>query len=586
MQSFQNWQRSIDDVVDSLKRAKARNKACTLLIGAGCSVKAGIPTAAGFVDLIKNDFGREFDRAKEKTYAQCMVELSPDDRRDLIASHIDAAKVNWAHICIALLMKHGFVDRVLTVNFDPLVIRACALLGIFPAVYDFAASQLFESADIPDQAVFYLHGQRTGFVWKNTVEETREQAGHLGPVFDEAGQKRVWLVVGYSGENDPVFDHLANVSTFSSKLFWVGYKDNDPAQHVRERLLVDGKYAYYIKGFDADDFFVSLAQRLGCFPPDFIGKPFSYLDQLLEMVTSYSIPGQQGSDVDVTVTARKSIRDAIENFETVTKTSPQASTTESISAITKRAQGMFLAGNYNEVVALRPEDDRLLEPELADILGWAYVMQGNTLSDQAKTISGEESSRLFALAIEKYQAALEVKPDTQEALFNWGVSLYHQATIRKGEEAAALFALAGEKYQAALEVKPTDYEALNNYGCVLSEQAKMRAGKEADELFALAIEKYEAGLKIRPDYPVIFDSWGTTLADQAKMKSGEEAERLFDSAIEKYEAALKIKPDFYEALNNLSTTLADYAKIKSGDEAERLKALAEEKLQAALKVKP
>ncbi len=36
--------REIEDIVDAHKYAKSRNKTCTVLIGAGCSVSAGIPT--------------------------------------------------------------------------------------------------------------------------------------------------------------------------------------------------------------------------------------------------------------------------------------------------------------------------------------------------------------------------------------------------------------------------------------------------------------------------------------------------------------------------------------------------------------
>ena len=80
-----------------------------------------------------------------------MSELLLSERRDLIAEYVDKAKINWAHLCIALLVQAGFVDRVLTTNFDLLVVRACALLNEFPAIYDFAASQLFKSPDIPEQ---------------------------------------------------------------------------------------------------------------------------------------------------------------------------------------------------------------------------------------------------------------------------------------------------------------------------------------------------------------------------------------------------------------------------------------------------
>ena len=126
-----DFRRTIDDIVETLKNAKARKKSCSLLIGAGCSVKAGIPTAADFVQIIQERYRRAYSRAQVKSYPKCMAELTLGERRDLIAEYIDNAKVNWAHICIGLLIKAGYVDRVLTTNFDSLVIRACSLLGEF-----------------------------------------------------------------------------------------------------------------------------------------------------------------------------------------------------------------------------------------------------------------------------------------------------------------------------------------------------------------------------------------------------------------------------------------------------------------------
>lgn len=124
---MQRLQRSIDDLVETVRKAKERDKKCSLLIGAGCSAKANIPTAAGFVDIIKDDkngWPEAYKRAREpKHYPQCMEQLGLSERRDLIAGYVDNAKINWAHIAIAQLMKHGYVDRVLTTNFDPLVVR-------------------------------------------------------------------------------------------------------------------------------------------------------------------------------------------------------------------------------------------------------------------------------------------------------------------------------------------------------------------------------------------------------------------------------------------------------------------------------
>jgi len=79
--------RSVEEIKETLQNAKSRGAKCALLIGAGCSVKAGIPTAAGFVDIIKDKYKHAYQRAPEKTYPMCMGELLLRERRDLIAHH-------------------------------------------------------------------------------------------------------------------------------------------------------------------------------------------------------------------------------------------------------------------------------------------------------------------------------------------------------------------------------------------------------------------------------------------------------------------------------------------------------------------
>src|SRR5204862_2953714 len=209
------------------------------------------------------------------------------------------------------------------------------------AIYDFAASQLFRPEYIPDQAVFYLHGQRTGFVLINTETEHAKYSDLLKPVFEDAGRDRTWLVVGYSGDNDPVFDHLADVPCFDRNLYWVGYKDSPPPAHVGDKLLLEGKYAFYVEGFDADDFFVTVAQRLEIFPPSFFGTPFTHVKRLLETVTPYTLPGQS-SAIDATDEAHKLIQMAIDRYELRGENA----------SITGEAYRLLLGGKYDEVIAL------------------------------------------------------------------------------------------------------------------------------------------------------------------------------------------------------------------------------------------
>ena len=516
-------EREIDDVVETLKAAKGRGEGCCLLIGAGCSVRAGIPTAQGFVERIEQDYPVAYRRAPEKTYPQCMAELLIADRRHLIADYVDNAKINWAHIGIARLIQEGYVDRVLTTNFDPLVARACALLNEFPAVYDFATSQLYRAADIPTKAIFHLHGQRTGFVLMNTKEECDALSERMAPVFEDAGRGRLWIIVGYSGDNDPVFDHLAQVERFDRGLYWVGYKDNEPGRHVREQLLSPDKSAFAVKGYDADSFFVNLTQNLEIFPPQFLETPFTYLGGLIDLLTPYDIPGQDSS-VDVTEQPQEWITAAIGQFEgagavleTTSADSNQAKGS-AIENIEARVTKLFMEGRYEDIDRIYAElpADVTLDDNLANIMAWSETKLGNQIAGNAITSLARGANEVdsFDLAGKKYEAALAIKPDMHDALYNWGNTLSKQANTKTGEDADRLYALAGEKFEAALAIEPDKHEALNNWGAGLGSQAKTKTGEDADRLYALAGEKFEAALVIKPDKHEALTNWGTAILNE------------------------------------------------------------------------
>jgi tetratricopeptide (TPR) repeat protein len=569
---------NVKNVAETLRAAKRRGMGATVLIGAGCSVTAGIPLASKFVEIISQQYPLAYSRAEsdckphQPQYPHCMAQLSEGERKELIAPHVKEAKLNWTHLALAQLMREGYIDHVLTVNFDPLVIRACAFLGLFPAVYDLAASPLFNSADIPDQAVFYLHGQHTGFVLKYTTKECEEQSRHLGQVFDHAGRRRPWLVVGYSGDNDPVFEHLAGVERFDFRLYWVGYKDNPPIADVRTKLLEAGKDAFLVPGLTADDFFVTLAQELDCFPPEFVKNPLSHLDRLFERVGPYTIPGQESSDV--TDSARKLIRDAIEHFKDPPATADgsvaQPATAEDVTLQALKANFLLMGGRYDEVLTYLPANGSPAPPEIAEPVSWAYIMQGAALANQAKQKTGAEAERLYELACEKYAQALALKPDMHVALYNWGRALFNQAKLKTDKGGAHLFALAGEKFEQALALKPDMHEALYNWAVALSDQAKLKAGVEANRLLTLAAEKYGQALALKPDQQEELHNRAVGLAGQAKLKAGEGTDRLSALAELMYGQALTLKADIPGVLADLGIALLNTAKQKRGKDADRL----------------
>ncbi|HYI13460.1 MAG TPA: hypothetical protein VEK57_30735 [Thermoanaerobaculia bacterium] len=528
-------ERNLDDIVNTLRAAKDRGRGASLLIGAGCSYSAGIPLAAGFVEEIAGKHGSRLQHLVKKTYPACMGELAPNERQDVIGPHIDKAKINWAHMAIAQLMKEGYVSRILTTNFDPLVVRACAMVGVFPAVYDLAASQTFKADRVHEPAVFYLHGQRAGFVTLHTEEEVARHKTAVAPVFDDAGRGRVWMVCGYSGENDPVFDHLAEVTSFGYNLYWIGFRNADPADHVRTRLLQDGKYAFYVRGYDADSFFVELARRLDCFPPGLIAKPFSHLLKMTDLLAPFTI-GQ--STVDLREAARTRIRAAIDQFETGDASQPVVG---DLQADALDANTLLFSGKYDEVLDLFRKTEDLSE-ELRDAAAWALIEQGIALAKQARAADSENVDPLWKEAIEKYAAALQIRPDMYVALYNWGTTLAHQAKTKSGEEADVLWNAACEKYAAAVQIKPDDHETLNNWGNALDEQAKTKSGEEAEGLWRAAYEKYAAAVQIEPDDHRVLNNWGVALMVQASNASAERKEDLLSAAVEKCSLANEIVP--------------------------------------------
>ncbi|WP_255291830.1 hypothetical protein [Bacillus toyonensis] len=359
--------RELEDVVSALKKAKEENINVNLLIGAGCSVTANIPAAQGMVDTIRTNYPGEFKRARIKDYPSCMSKLTPSERKNLISQTVKDAKVNWTHIAIAQLLKHGYINRILTPNFDNLVQRACALVGEFPGIYDLTTSSEFKKDLLFDKSVIHLHGQHTGFILCNTEAEVEEQFQTLKPVFQQLDEKSLWIVIGYSGNNDPIFKLLSNKTVFEHRLFWIGYEDNKPAKMLNDELLSEEKYAFFVKGFNSDDFFVRLSQQLDCFPPTFIQQPFTYLSETLDTLAPYKIPTRFNSkDVD-----------SSNDLQILTKNVVHKAIISIENDKALMAQHYLMAGLFDETINVARNTDGKIDLELELQVINAFRQKGN-----------------------------------------------------------------------------------------------------------------------------------------------------------------------------------------------------------------
>ena len=483
------WTRKIEDIAEALHHAGGQ---CVVLIGAGCSKSAGIPLAGELIREVEQKLPIAHKRVPEadrRNYNKVMAALTTNQRRGLLDPHIDAARVNWAHLALAQLFATGKVDRVLTVNFDPLLVRACAMAGLFPAIYDLATTERFREAHIAPRSLFYLNGQHTGFVTLNTEDELKRHHQRLRDIVHNTGTRRTWVVVGYSGDADPLLDVLAEREIFEGGLYWVGH-DTTPSLALEKKLLGAGKDAFYLGGQDADRFFTELAQRLRCFPPDLLVRPFSHVETLVTTHIDFSTGGDAGR----------------QHEETLKRLIAKANAAMPEWERDADVKAWLLAGEYQRVVdwyaslTSRNDEDR-------SFAAWAHVDLGNRdAADAAKYVESDlpAARRLWAAAAEHYAQALAVKPDKHEAANNWGAALNAEAQAVAPTdlaEARRLWAAAAERYAQALAIKPDKHEAANNWCAMLSTQYHLLKPSAPDEAATLLDQAEQLALRaesIRP----------------------------------------------------------------------------------------
>lgn len=519
--------KDIARIAATLKRAKERQHPAHFLIGAGCSISAGIPGAKDLVKKIHTQFEAECDSLsahERESYGACMALLTINERRDLIRPYLQKAKINWGTIALAQLIGAGFADRILTLNFDLVLENACGLIGLQPAVYDFGVAPASDPAMIVSPAIVHLHGQSYGLVLLNTDEETQAHRKKLQPVLIDTLRSAPLIVIGYSGSADGISQTLLEEFEGREPLYWAGYSD-EPEGHLLK--LLKKKYFSYFGGSDFDRFMIELAQSLGCWPPDLFFDPAGYLLKCINPVAPYPVAGS-GTSVDFLV----ELRGKLETWRIQTKESDAAGPVSEL----------YMKGEFKAAVELLASRRKsgMISDEDQEAAYWSLIDWAALLEQRAWMADGNQRAGLLSEAGNKYEEALSIKKNGHEALNNWGLLLFRQGERTSNEDAIPLYIAAGQKFEEALRIKPDKHEALTNWGTSLCQRARLSSGDLASQLFAKAAENFAAALSIEPASPAPMINWGASLVVQAKRAEGEEAARLLSAATEKLEAAAKL----------------------------------------------
>ncbi|MEE8202702.1 MAG: tetratricopeptide repeat protein [Alphaproteobacteria bacterium] len=614
-----NLPATVELVAQALRLARDAGGGC-LLLGAGASVSAGIPTAAGLVELARERFPESYRLAQAAAgtdatppYHVLMDRLSLGERQRLVGDVLANASLNWEHLVVAELMAQGFIGPVLTSNFDSLLLSACALANVAPTVYDVAgAADVSATAVAGGPAVIYLRGQREHELLLAGEEERERFRRRVEPVVRHVLYRGAPIIaIGYSGADGVVVDILAGHGRFTNRLFWVSHLDHAPADAARRLLGTPDNDALVVPGYDAEGFLIALGRRLDAFPPRFIADPYG---ETLRAWKTIRAP----SDADAAAPFEAAMARLLREAETAEDEPPLAAdpvpasqppTTEPVRpesdtqsskaepaapsapapappepmpalepasepvpapepvaaepgpaaepapaapepvptpepvaaepeptaepapvapeppaapepapeparaaaappppelAADAPAEGeapprlRLVVGDYQRLVdeyvagGLRDDESR-------DAVAWAYVMLANDGASQALSLSGRQADAEWAEAMAKYRAAVGIRPDHVDALYNWASALAARAQERRGADSAGLWTEAVAKYEAALKLRPDDAEALGDCARALVARARWVAPPEADHLVDDALAKLERAYRLRDE---------------------------------------------------------------------------------------
>ena len=640
----------LGEFIRHLAEKEKRRNFVTFLVGAGFSKSAGIPLASEIVKDLRAEghpFLRTAGQPPDGTseYAFLMEKLgSPKERAMRVKKYVDLAlgaqsrlKINWSHLLLATLVEKGYVHRLLTTNFDPLIVEALAVTGQPIRTYDLNTTGKYSPGTLDPATVIYLHGQMHSLFLVNSRDEMERLRSIYPKALQEAVQDSILIVLGYSGDCDPVLDSLAELPNFPRGLWWCHYNPSggEPGEGVFKVFAKHGADCHLATGDDSDTFMRKLVlDGMKLDLPDEVLKPITAIRLAIERITPF--PNRDIQAADPVKGALEMLRRAEELAEAPapprptfaepgTKTKP-----EELDELAKVVpiEMAALAGNWTEFDRLRasitPNPKSILSTAIGDgfvrqasamveksdfgaalemlveansfgvttqMAPWLPTVGGNALSGQAMLKGNTpEADALFAEAASKYAEAVRLKPDMHEAFYNWGNTLSNQAKLKGNTpEADALFAEAASKFAEAVRLKPDMHEAFNNWGSMLSYQAKLKGNTpEGDVLLAEAATKYAEALRLKPDKYQAFYNWGNALSDQAKLKGNTpEADALVAEAATKYAEALRLKPDMHETFINWGTTLLELAKLKGNTpKADALFAEAATKYAEALRLKP
>lgn len=269
-----------------------------LLVGSGVSRGAEIPTGWEVIeDLTRKlaeadgeDPGPEpaewyrDEYGDEPRYDDLLEQLAPskEDRQALLKSYFEPTDEerekgiktpSQAHESIAWLVKQGYVQIIVTTNFDRLLEQALKEKGVTPTVIAKPSDAEGAAPLAHDEAVILkVNGDYKASTLKNTADELDSYDPEIERLVEQVLDEYGLIVSGWSGGWDSALrDLILSAENRRYSMYWASYSGLD--EEAEE--LVEHRDGNVVSIDGADNFFFNLQERVQALEDAEPGAPLS-----------------------------------------------------------------------------------------------------------------------------------------------------------------------------------------------------------------------------------------------------------------------------------------------------------------------
>ncbi|RYY78764.1 MAG: hypothetical protein EOO69_09240 [Moraxellaceae bacterium] len=566
---------TVKDIAATLRDSKKNNVPVVVFTGAGCSKSAGIPLAFDLIKAINKKFKnnlKDLTEEQKKDYGECMAKLVPHEQKILLKKYIENAKINWAHIALASLLKNGYISKVLTFNFDNILVRACSLDNFYPSVYDLKILDQDYFSAIPNKSIIHLHGQWSGFELANGNKDTEQQAEKLKNYIKDTLNSGPSVFIGYSGNADPFFRLVQENFIGQHRLFWIDYS-KQPNLNVSNFININPNHRNFIGEQDADQFLIELATELKCFPTSIFKDPIQHLKGICEYINEFPLTNKDTQfdlleDIKMTLKIADQSKPAITNiklienlyhgkFDYIIKLAKYKSIdlnirqTSKLVAIAHLEKSIELLNKNNNQYEVFFENAIEIEPKFYQLYGrYAEALINLYLKSESKQEENSGSRQYLNKGIKVFEMAFNIKPDMKDATIigNYGISLSILAELEQDEN---FFTQSIKQFKKALAIQSDFTLHICNYGNTLAQFGRLKGD---ENIINEAIEQYKKALIIEPNEPNFLRNYAHALVELYKLKMDKS---IFNQIMQQYKQVIDIQPNDPDIIGEYARALAD-----------------------------